>query len=84
MQGCRIGVSPEHHGLIELDDYAGIEELVRTHEGLQGVSLHKPHGVSKLRKGGKIFECHRSTRCASPFHCNLNCLKFGQSGREDF
>ena len=54
MQGCRIGVSPGSHGLIELDDYAGIEELARSHEGLQRVPLHKPHRVSKLRKGGKI------------------------------
>ena len=55
MQGCRIGVSPGHHGLIELDDYVGIEEPVLSHEGFQGVSLHKLHGVSKLGMGGESW-----------------------------
>ena len=53
MQACRIAVSPRSHGMIELDDYKRIEELTRSHEGLQRVPLHKPHRVSKLRKGGK-------------------------------
>ena len=55
MQGCRIGVSSRRHGLIELDDYAGIEELAQSHEGLQRVSLGKVHRVLKLRKGGESW-----------------------------
>ena len=53
MQAYWIAVSPGSHGIIELDDYTGVEELTRSHEGLHGVPLHKPHRVSKLRKGGK-------------------------------
>ena len=55
MQGCRTGVFPGGHGLIELDEYAGIEELARSQEGLQRVPLHKPHRVSNLRKGDKSW-----------------------------
>ena len=55
MQGCRTGVFPGGQGLIELDDYAGIEELARSHEGIQRILLHKPHRVSNLRKGDKSW-----------------------------
>ena len=51
--GSRIGVSPGCHSLIELDDHSGIEKPAWSHERLQGVPVHKKHGVSKLGKGGK-------------------------------
>ena len=51
MQSCRIGISPGGHGQIKLNDDTRVEELVRSHEGIHRVPLHKPHGVSKLGKG---------------------------------
>ena len=51
----RMGDSPGCHGVIELNDHPWIEKPVRGHERLQGVSLHKPHGISEFRKGGKII-----------------------------
>ena len=50
----RMGDSPGCHGVIELNDHPGIEKLVRGHERLQGVPLHKPHGIYGLEKEGKI------------------------------
>ena len=41
------------HGMVELDDHPGVEELMRGHKRLQGVPLHKPHGISKLGIGSK-------------------------------
>ena len=41
----------ESHGMVEFDDYARIKEPTQSDEGLQGVSLHKPHGVLKLGEG---------------------------------
>ena len=56
MQSCRIGISPGGHGLIELNDFPGVEELAWGHERVQGVLLPKPHRVSKLVKGGKSWK----------------------------
>ena len=39
--------------MVEFDDHTRIEEPVWSHEGFQGVALHKPHGVPKLREGGE-------------------------------
>ena len=51
MQVYQIAVSPGSHGMVELDNHMWIEEPVWSHEGLQGVPLHKPHGASKLEEG---------------------------------
>ena len=54
VQCSRIAVSPGSHGVLEFDDHTRIEELAQSHEGLQGVVLHKSHGVRKFREGGEI------------------------------
>ena len=36
------------HGMVELDDHLGVEELARGYKRLKGVPLHKPHGISEL------------------------------------
>ena len=51
-----MGDSPGSHSLIKLDDHAGVEKPMHSHERLQGVSLHKPHGVSKLGKGDERWK----------------------------
>ena len=56
MQSCRIRISPGGHGLIELNDYPRVEKLTRSHEGLQGVPLHKLHSVSKLGESGESWK----------------------------
>ena len=48
------------HGMVELDDHQGVEEPARGHKMLQGVPLHKSHGISDLgisREGWKIIIC---------------------------
>ena len=48
------------HGMVELDDHPEVEEPTQGHKRLQGVPLHKPHRISKLRigsKGWKIIIC---------------------------
>ena len=60
MDNSRMRYSPRCHGIIELDDHPGVEEPARGHKRLQGVSLHKLHGISKLEigsKGSKIIIC---------------------------
>ena len=52
--------SPGCHGMVELDDHPGVEEPARGHKRLQGVPLHKPHGISELgidSKSWKIIIC---------------------------
>ena len=52
--------SPRCHGMVELDDHPGVEEPTRGHKRLQGVPLHKLHGISKLKicnKRWKIIIC---------------------------
>ena len=39
--------------MVEFNDHTRIEEPARSHEGLQGVALHKSHGVPKLKEGGE-------------------------------
>ena len=56
MQSCRIGISFGGHGLIKLNDNTGVEEPTRSHEGLEGVPLHKQHRVLKLRKGDESWK----------------------------
>ena len=51
--GSRIGVSPRCHSLIELDDHSGVEKPALSHKRLQGVPVHKSHGVYELGKGDK-------------------------------
>ena len=46
-------VSPGSQILVEFDYHTRIEELAWSHKGFQGVALHKPHGVPKLREGGE-------------------------------
>ena len=46
-----MGDLPRCHSVVEINDHSGIEKLARGHERLQGVPLHKPHGISKLGKG---------------------------------
>ena len=46
--------------MVELNDHPGVEKLVRGHKRLQGVPLHKPHGISELgigSKSWKIIKC---------------------------
>ena len=51
VQRNRIAVSPGSHSLVEFDYHTQIEELAWSHKGFQGVALHKPHGVPKLKEG---------------------------------
>ena len=51
--GSRIWVSPGCHSLVKLYDHTGVEKPTWSHERLQGVPVHKPHGVSELGRGGK-------------------------------
>ena len=48
--------SPGSHSQIKPVDHTGVEKLAQSHERLQGVSLHKPRGVSKLWKGGESWK----------------------------
>ena len=60
IDNSRIRYSPGCHGMVELDDHPRVEELGRGYKRLQGVPLHKPHGISKLEigcKGWKIIIC---------------------------
>ena len=50
-----MGDSPGCHSVIELNDHPRVEKPARGHERLQGLPLHKPHGISELEKGGKII-----------------------------
>ena len=46
--------------MVELNDHPGVEESMWGHKMLQGVPLHKPHGISELRicsKSWKIIIC---------------------------
>ena len=36
------------HGMEELNDHPGVEELAQSHKSLQGVPLHTPHGIPEL------------------------------------
>ena len=42
---------PGSHGMVKFDDHMQIEEPAQSHEGLQGITLHKSHRVSKLKEG---------------------------------
>ena len=53
VQRNRIAVSPRSRSLLEFDYHMRIEELAWSHKGFQGVALHKPHGIPKLREGNK-------------------------------
>ena len=53
MDNSRMRYSPGCHGMVELDDHPGVEESARDHKSLQGVPLHKPHGISKLENGSE-------------------------------
>ena len=60
MDNSRMRYPHGCHGMVELDDHLGVEELARGHKRLQGVPLHKPHRISKLEissKGWKIIIC---------------------------
>ena len=51
---------PGCHGMVELDDHPGVEEPTWGHKRLQGVQLHKPHGIFELgidSEGWKIIIC---------------------------
>ena len=49
-----MGDSPGCHGVKELNDHPWVEKPAWGHERLQGVPLHKLHGIRELRKGEKI------------------------------
>ena len=57
-----IRSSPGGHGLIELNDYQGVEKLAQSHEGLQGVPLHKLHSVSNSGRAAKAGKVLRTTK----------------------
>ena len=48
-----MGDSLGCHCVKELNDHSRVEKPARGHERLQGVPLHKPHGISELEKGRK-------------------------------
>ena len=48
MDDSGMRYSPGCHGMVELDDYPGVEEPTRGHKRLQGVPLHKPHRIFEL------------------------------------
>ena len=50
-----MGDSPGRHSMVEVDNHPGVEESWG-HKMLQGVPLHKPHGISKLRIGSKSWK----------------------------
>ena len=55
-----MGDSPGFHSMVELNDHSEVEESTWGHKMLQGVPLHKPHGISKLgsdNKNWKIIIC---------------------------
>ena len=49
-----MGDSPGCHSVIKLNDHPGVGKPARGHERLEGIPLHKLHGISKLGKSGKI------------------------------
>ena len=53
VQRSRIAVPSESHTLVEFDCHTWIEELAWSHKGIEGVVLHKSHGVPKLKEGGE-------------------------------
>ena len=53
VQRSGIAVPLRSHSLVEFNYHTRIEELTWSHKELQGVALHKPHGVPKLREGGE-------------------------------
>ena len=60
MDNSRLRYPPGCHGMIEIDDHPGLKEPTRGHKRLQGVPLHKPHGISELgidSEGWKIIIC---------------------------
>ena len=42
--------------MVELNDHSGVEKSARGHKRLQGVPLHKPHGIYELRIGSKSWK----------------------------
>ena len=48
--------SPGCHGMVELNDHLGVEELARSHKSLQGVPLLTPHGIPELGICGKSWK----------------------------
>ena len=48
MDNSRMRYSPGCHGMVELNDHPGVEEMARGHKRLQGVPLHKLHRISEL------------------------------------
>ena len=60
MDNIRMRYSPGCHGMVELDDHPWVEEPAWGHKRLEGVPLHKPHGISELgicSRGWKIIIC---------------------------
>ena len=58
IDNSRLRYLPGCHDMVELDDHPRVEGPVRGHKRLQGVPLHKPHGISELRIGSwKIIIC---------------------------
>ena len=60
MDNSRMRYSLGFHGMVELDDHLGVEKFARGHKSLQGVPLHKPHGIIELEfsnKRWKIIIC---------------------------
>ena len=51
-----MGDSPRSHSLIKLDDHTRVEKPAWSRGRLLGALLHKPHGVSKLGKGGESWK----------------------------
>ena len=51
-----MGDSPGCHSMVELNDHLWVEKSARGHKRLQGVLLHKPHGISELGIGSKSWK----------------------------
>ena len=56
VNGSRMGDSPGFHKMVELHDHPRVEKPGQGHKRLQGVPLHKPHGISELRIGSKSWK----------------------------
>ena len=48
MDNSMVRYSLGCHSMVELNDHSGVEEPTWGHKRLQGVPLHKPHGISEL------------------------------------
>ena len=56
VDSSRMGDSLGCHSMVELNNHPGVEKPARGHKRLQGVPLHKPHGIFELGIGSKSWK----------------------------